>query len=140
MQMHNPKEIRAFMLAGRAVVTLVSEKTGTRFTYRLWRKNPTMPTFVGVLRGSSNETDFQFLGTVFPDGAYHHSYKSTIGEGAPSAKAFEWVWKYIAAGRMPPMVQVWHEGRCGRCGRRLTVPESISSGIGPECAKYLGRG
>jgi hypothetical protein len=33
---------------------------------------------------------------------------------------------------------VWHEGRCGRCGRKLTVPESIESGFGPECASILG--
>ena len=31
-------------------------------------------------------------------------------------------------------VQVWHEGRCGKCGRKLTVPESLTSGLGPECA------
>jgi hypothetical protein len=33
--------------------------------------------------------------------------------------------------------KVHHEGRCGRCGRTLTVPESIESGIGPECAKKM---
>ena len=35
------------------------------------------------------------------------------------------------------MLEVWHEGRCGRCNRALTVPESIASGIGPECAKHV---
>jgi hypothetical protein len=29
---------------------------------------------------------------------------------------------------------VHHEGKCGRCGRKLTVPESVKSGFGPECA------
>lgn len=28
-------------------------------------------------------------------------------------------------------------GRCGRCGRRLTDPESIRRGIGPECAALV---
>lgn len=27
------------------------------------------------------------------------------------------------------------EGACGRCGRKLTVPGSIASGIGPTCAE-----
>jgi hypothetical protein len=31
------------------------------------------------------------------------------------------------------LLEVWHEGRCGRCGRALTVPESVERGIGPEC-------
>jgi hypothetical protein len=43
-------------------------------------------------------------------------------------------------------LEFWHEGRCGRCGRRLTVPDSIASGYGPECvlvkqkeAAFVGR-
>ena len=31
----------------------------------------------------------------------------------------------------------WHEGRCGRCGRKLTVPESIEAGYGPECINLV---
>jgi hypothetical protein len=27
------------------------------------------------------------------------------------------------------------EGKCGKCGRALTVPSSILTGIGPECSK-----
>ncbi len=27
-----------------------------------------------------------------------------------------------------------YEGRCSRCGRKLTVPASIHHGLGPECA------
>lgn len=30
------------------------------------------------------------------------------------------------------------EGKCGRCARRLTTPESVQLGFGPECAKLLG--
>ena len=33
--------------------------------------------------------------------------------------------------------EMLHEGRCGRCARRLTVPASVASGIGPECAKMV---
>ena len=40
----------------------------------------------------------------------------------------------LAAGSMPANVEINHEGRCGRCGRALTVPESVASGIGPESA------
>jgi hypothetical protein len=44
--------------------------------------------------------------------------------------AFGWAWRHPDSDKL----EVWHEGRCGRCGRRLTVPESIESGLGPECA------
>jgi hypothetical protein len=41
----------------------------------------------------------------------------------------------MVQGKTPAEVdlEVWHEGRCGACGRRLTVPESIERGLGPEC-------
>ena len=29
-------------------------------------------------------------------------------------------------------------GNCYRCGRKLTVPESLNRGLGPECAKVIG--
>jgi hypothetical protein len=32
--------------------------------------------------------------------------------------------------------EVWHEGKCGKCGRALT-PSSILTGIGPECSKVI---
>ena len=37
--------------------------------------------------------------------------------------------------RIPEHLEIFHEGRCCACGRKLTTPESILSGIGPECAK-----
>lgn len=32
------------------------------------------------------------------------------------------------------MTFAMYEGRCSRCGRKLTVPASIHHGLGPECA------
>src|ERR1700675_3055956 len=29
-------------------------------------------------------------------------------------------------------------GKCGRCGKPLTVPESIASGFGPDCREMMG--
>ena len=34
--------------------------------------------------------------------------------------------------------EIMHEGRCCRCNRTLTHPDSIKTGIGPECAKHFG--
>jgi hypothetical protein len=38
---------------------------------------------------------------------------------------------------LPESLEIWHEGSCLRCGRKLTVPESIESGYGPECIKSV---
>jgi hypothetical protein len=129
----------AFALAGKARLTLVSRRTGARFTYQVTAgKSDGAPHFVALLSGPNNTDDYRFLGTIFSGpngGSYRHGRKSPIGPEAPSAKAFAWAWAKLAAGEVPSELEVWHEGCCGRCGRALTVPESIEAGLGPECAK-----
>lgn len=136
--------VRSFMMAGKAVFTVENPTTGNRFTYKVVRKS--IPGgalhFVKVLTGPDNTADYEFLGTVFADInagelGYVHSSKSRISREAPSAKAFTWLWKRMVRGGDPSPARVLHEGCCGRCGRALTVPESIESGIGPECARKM---
>lgn len=69
----------------------------------------------------------------------HECEASPIPADDMKARVFAWLWATrLSTGReLPEQVEVWHEGRCGRCGRRLTVPESISTGFGPECVKKV---
>jgi len=133
--------IRRFLLAGNAYFTLRSLTTGSRFTFRVSRadgEDAGRPWFVALLRGASNESDYSYLGTIFPAGTgfrFVHGRKSKISKDAPSARAFEWFASRLASATdFPGTFEFWHEGRCCRCGRRLTVPESIASGVGPDCA------
>lgn len=122
------------------------------------------PIFASVLTGSDNESDraYTYLGTIWGDAAdrrYVHGKKSKVGPDAPSALAAAWLVARLAdleaaliagpaaedAGdkladpvRLLGCVELWHEGRCGRCAHRLTVPESIDNGLGPICAEKLG--
>jgi hypothetical protein len=129
--------VREFMLAGNATLTLKSERSGNRFTYRVRKAESGDVHFVGLLGGTDNESDFRYLGVIFKDGGYHHGKRSHIAPDAPSAMAFDWFHANLKADRMPATVQVWHEGKCGRCGRKLTVPESVERGLGPECASLI---
>ena len=135
----DPKAVKDFALAGRAHLTLVSEKSGDRLTFRIKQRKPGEgPHFVGVLTGTDNTSSYSYLGTIYQDGGYKHGRKSKIGEDSISAKAFKWFHSTVLSrGVMPPQLTVMHEGKCGRCGRMLTVPESIERGIGPECAKHF---
>lgn len=128
---------RAFALAGAARLTLVSQKTGTRFTFRIVKKSDDAPHFVALLNGPNNEADYTFLGTIFAGAKFVHGKNSKVGVDAPSAKAFAWAWRHLAAGTIPPSCTVYHEGRCGHCGRALTTPHSIETGIGPVCQGKL---
>lgn len=131
------EKVVEFAQAGNATLTLVSRKSGERFTYKIQESDNGWLFFVSVLTGSDNETDYKYLGCL-RNGQYKHGgHKAKVGADAQSAKAFGWFWGQIHANNLPDTVEVWHEGRCGRCGRKLTVPASVERGIGPECATRM---
>jgi len=136
-QLHGIDVIRRFVLAGNAIFTIRSPRTGVRFTYRVRQPKKDSPHFVGVLTGSNNTRDYSFLGSIFDARNYAYGNKSEISIEASSAQAFYWFWSSLTKGTLPSALDVYHEGRCGRCGRLLTVPESLDSGIGPDCASRL---
>lgn len=140
-----PAEVIAFMLAGNAIFTYRSQKTGTRFTYKVSeadKKNPTdAPAFfVSLLAGPDNMSDYTYLGMI-KEGKFFATKASRHMEKAPSFVTFQWALTsfYKNVMTMPANLEVWHVGRCGRCGRPLTVPESVASGIGPDCAAQMGK-
>jgi hypothetical protein len=135
----DPAVTTRFMLSGRAYITFESQRTGTHFTYRVAankKKGGTTPShFVGVL---TRPDTYTYLGCIFEGRRWAHGHKSPISHDAPSAKAFAWCWAKLSGGHMPETLEVFHEGRCGRCGRRLSTPRSCTIGIGPECEKKMG--
>ena len=129
-------QARDFVLAGKAIFTLVSDATGVRFTYRVQRARTGEVWFVKYLGGSDNGSDYRYIGFV-RDGAFcYGGIKAKANRGAPSVRAIGWALRHLLGEtpNLPDALQVWHEGKCGRCGRRLTVPASIASGLGPVCA------
>jgi hypothetical protein len=129
--------LKKFLLGGNATFTVRSLKTGTRFTFKVVQPRDTTPHFVSVMTGPDNESSYTYLGTIFNASSYRHGKRSTIEETDKRAVAATWVCTKVLAGEQLKNLEVWHEGRCGRCGRKLTVPESIESGFGPECIKHV---
>ena len=130
-----PENIRDFMLAGKSIVTFKSLKTGKHFTYKVKKAKGDYSTryFVSV-----NQNDgYSYMGMITAaNGIFTNTRGSEISRIAPSFLAFRWVWLHIVNNSFPLKgVEVWHEGRCGRCGKQLTDPESIESGYGPYCRK-----
>ena len=138
----NKMDTKAFILAGNATFTVSNPQTGNRFTYKVRKKEVEEGKelhFVSVLTGCDNENDFHFLGTIFEGRTFRHGRKSRIGINAPSHRAFEWTFNRVMSDADMKGVEIHHEGKCGRCGRKLTVPESIESGFGPECFGLISR-
>lgn len=132
------------ILAGDAIFTIRSH-TGNRYTYRITQAdpNPNYPnskpaSFVKVLTGPDNNSDYTYLGMITQQEptvvrCTKASAKSLVN--GPSHKGLEWLLRQLMSGTSAwrARAELFHEGRCCRCGRRLTTPESVERGLGPEC-------
>ena len=137
--------IRQFLTAGHAIFTIAGRET--RYTFKITRKDPdvgstyTQPAyFVSILTGPDNVQDYTYVGLlIVQDGCVRVTRKSTYRQDSRPVVALNWALARIWRGQdLAPSGRFYHVGRCGRCGRALTVPASIESGLGPECAGKLG--
>jgi len=131
-QLTNTSDIRPYVFGGKAVFTLVSEITGNRFTFRVRRSEDGQVYFVDLLVGPQNTDDFEYVGHVKKGNldrfqaynASHGKIDTILG------------WFFERIHRAPEelsQLEFWTSGNCSRCGRVLTVPESIAIGMGPTC-------
>lgn len=141
-----PDAVLGYVLGGDATLTLESLRTGQHLTYRVRqkterkrgadgrRKTVRHPFwFVDLMTGSDNIGGFTFLGTIGKSHAFKVSAKSRFQAHDPAALAFGFMLRHAVAGLQAQNLAVWHDGRCGRCRRTLTVPASLETGIGPVC-------
>ena len=142
------EDAKAFLFAGKSTVTFVSPSKN-RFTYKVSKLKEKYKTnkggddvfFVSLMTGSDNERCYSYMGTVFAKANgvknFKMTAKSKVAKDAMSVKAFVYVMYNLYRNSLANGVEIWHEGKCGRCGRKLTVPTSIENGIGPECIKIM---
>lgn len=136
--------IRKLVVAGKAIFTLVSKATGKRFTYKVNKKeaNGAYPEtyFLSVFTGTDNTAwnHYTLLGMLDPTtGNVRSPRAERIASDTPSAVAVRWYLDRLFRELPITTVEYWHEGKCARCGRVLTVPDSIAAGVGPECINYV---
>ncbi len=153
---------KQFITAGEAIFTVVppaafvaarnqlGEQWHEHYTFRVSKvelkasadgKFPARTAFfIASLTGQDNTSDYTYLGEL-KDGVVKLTKKSAFPETATRVIVARRVLAAIFAGNADKIAaagwEVKHEGYCGRCGKLLTVPESIDSGFGPECIKQV---
>jgi hypothetical protein len=135
--MNNKIKSVDFFKGGNALFTVGNSK-GEHYTYKIRQpKGENKPFFVSLLTGPENTNDYTYLGIYNPNS--HDvilTSKSKFNQESVPVKVIRWAIKIVVANKeFPAGYTIQHEGRCCRCGRTLTTPESIENGIGPECAK-----
>jgi hypothetical protein len=136
-------DIIKYITAGRATFTLRSVQTQKRYTYKVsamtdgYGKNKKKVPgrfFVALLTGPDNEGSFTNIGRLV-NGKYMMVPRCHMPAFKTPSAAFGYTWNYLNSNpSLTDLIEFWHSGRCGHCGKKLTVPESIALGIGPICA------
>jgi hypothetical protein len=125
-----------FIFGGKAVVTLTSTSS-THFTFKITASDDGNVFFVKHLFGPDNswDGDWAFLGVVFADNRTVLRAGKKGKPDAPSFKALNWALGHLRAGvgDIPADLTIQHNDQCGVCGRELTDPVSVATGIGPIC-------
>ncbi len=136
----SPNQFRNFIFAGRSIFTLENNETGNYLTFR-----------VKQMKRHGQPIDGQFTVECKSLGDKDYGYK-LLGFVNIEARRFKrrywdnshlgvvtWMWLLKNIERLEAFskLAIYHEGHCCKCGLPLTVPESIDSGIGPECQKRV---
>lgn len=135
-------QINTFLQGGKATFTLESMTTGKHYTFKATKadnpsRNGEVVVFIAMLTGSDNSNDFSYLGTMF---VQHGNLTYRMTQKSPNNKTAHAALGFFASllNRDKDLEEhnliFRHAGTCGVCGRKLTTPESIDSGIGPVCA------
>ena len=134
-----------FLLAGEAKFTLVSKVSGERKTFLVEHAKATekFPEgwMVKLLVGPDNGSDYRYIGIIRVGNGIANFFANKKGYAPEACAAFAWFVRLINArrnDRFNEQAEFWHSGFCARCGRELTDPESIASGLGPVCREKGG--
>jgi hypothetical protein len=131
--------LRNVMLAGNATITLKIDKAERHYTYRIKQcKDKSELYFIYLLKGPDNETDYTYFGCYYSDTNYYHPCKRYIdvpNRNRPTS--LQRIRQLLISNENIKGLKAYHEGKCCKCGRKLTTPESILKGIGPECERLL---
>lgn len=123
---------------------------------------PPLTWFVGLLVGEDNALSYQYLGMLIAQPVrrkgrgrkallaageeeehtllFRLTAKSALGEGTAPVQGFRWLIELLTgtaeeARRLFSQVDIYRCVDCRRCGRLLTVPESVMLGLGPSCQR-----
>lgn len=133
----NYHDIVRFLFAGYATFTLLDTRINERITYFVKQAEDNGKKkdmwFVSARVGM----DFLYFGYIDKDKKFNWAKTPKLSKDDLRAKYFLAFLIRVNQEQVPNFIEFWHEGICGKCGRHLTVPESINNGLGPVCRKRM---
>ena len=131
-------------LAGRAELTIKNPVSGGHVKLKMKQRKdrqtgqPTPCYYVDVALLNDGEAGYRKAGVFFSD-----TRNWVPSENMVRGDRFWSIVNFLMSSISNPQnlvrTEIQHSGRCLRCGRKLTHPESIETGFGPECSGRVNR-
>lgn len=138
------KDAISFILAGKAEFVLHSTKTNEDFKFVLTRKESINnkeeyiyfvnvmlsreKIYAGHIKFDNDKQEFYFMQGI----------KGKMPASDRTIRSLLLVINKLFKYEIVNNLEIFHMGKCGACGKKLTTPESILTGLGPTCCKNLG--
>jgi hypothetical protein len=123
--------IREFVTAGAAHFEIHNPETGRQFYYRVKQstKRPQRLLVLALVERDGKRVYAQF-GQI-EDGVFDLASTLKIPASSLAIKAFEWFWRNVGE---PWPVEIYYDGRCGKCGGTGVRPLMRPFGFHYQCA------
>lgn len=124
------------LLAGRARLTITNPATGRWIKIHMKRRKDRATGewsncyFLNLALLGDGDMGYRYAGAFFSDS---FRFKPASNADQDLLKISNWIVRAIANPELLSTCEIEHAGKCCSCGRTLTHPESIRTGLGPEC-------
>lgn len=136
-RVQSQSDIKRYVLAGKAIFTLLSTKLDKRYTYKVFLQKDLTNYQVKVLFGNDNSCDKMYRHVCWFDPFTKNIVFSRGLTSTPNRMFLYFIQCLFTDTPLPDTCEFYHSGKCARCGRLLTTPESIKTGLGPICEKIM---
>ena len=136
-QLVGQQTIRNYIYGGRGVVTLKAP-SGKQHSYVFAKpKNtdvfPDDVLFVYALHAGVK----QFYIGMIEKGKFRLTHNSRFLPDTEIVRGARYIMRMASEPDLNSKMELWHEGVCAFCGRKLSSEKSLSTGIGPRCRRRL---
>lgn len=136
-RLQGSEKIRDYIFGGRGIVTLKSP-TGVHHTYVFQRPRnedqfPDDVMFVYALHDGNK----MFYVGMIENSQFRLTRSSRFLNDTEIVRGARYIMKMAFVKDLDTPMELYHEGICSVCGRPLTNPKSIQTGIGPRCRRRL---
>lgn len=132
--------IRNYIYGGRGIVTLKAP-SGKQHTYAFWKPtdDKSFPDDIRFVYAIHDGVKKFYIGMI-EQGEFRLTNNSRFLPDTEIVKGARYIMRMATVENMVTPMELWHEGMCCFCGRKLTSEKSLSTGIGPKCSRRLELG